>query len=74
MVTIRQPIERQTSATILDRGPRTITLSLHPHHLELRAKGLRQRYPLDYTALYCLAVKNDMQRRKAEKIRKDKAK
>ena len=58
MTRITKPVARE-SATI-ERG-RPLIVTLHPRHLEIRAKGLRQSFTVDYSACLWLAVKRDFE-------------
>ena len=46
---------------------RSLVVRLHSRHLEIREKGRRDAVPVDYVAIYELALKLRHRREKAEK-------
>lgn len=64
-LTASSPVVRETAAT--ERG-RAIIVALHPSHIELRLKGLRESHFLAYDALLWRAIKNSAERQRSERI------
>lgn len=64
MTRIERPILRETAA--LERG-RPLLIELHPGFLVLRPKGTRQRWSISYHAVFWMAVKAEVEERRAER-------
>ena len=62
-------IIRETAVS--DRG-RPIVVELHPSHLVLRLKGLREAHFLAYDALLWRAIKNSVERMRSERMARRK--
>ena len=62
-------VVRETAA--LDRG-RPIVVELHPAHLVLRLKGLRDAHFIAYDALLWRAIKNSAERMRSERLARRK--
>jgi hypothetical protein len=62
-----RPVTRESSAYVRDRGLRAIVVTITGSLIELRAKGLRSRETLDIASLYTMAVRQRVQREKAER-------
>lgn len=58
-------VVRETA--VLDRG-RPIVVELHPSHLVLRLKGLRDTHFLAYDALLWRVMKNSAERARSERL------
>lgn len=63
------PVVRETAAS--DRG-RAIVIELHPSHLVLRLKGLRESHFVAYDALLWRVMKNSAERMISERLAKRK--
>jgi hypothetical protein len=63
---LTKPVTRESAAT--DRGVPLI-VTLHPRHLEIRAKGTRRRYSVSYEACMWVAIKREAEERRQEKAR-----
>ena len=72
MTLLTKPVTRESAA--VDRG-RALVVTIHPRHLEIRAKGTRRSYTISYDACLWLAVKRELDEQRREKIaaRKGKA-
>lgn len=65
----------ETADTIREGGQwRQIVVEAHPTYAVLRAKGLRRTYPLEWSAIYCFAVKLAAERARAERLAAKKGK
>lgn len=64
MTRITSPVTRESAA--FDRG-RPLIVTLHPRHLEVRAKGTRRRYSISYEACLWLAVKRELDEQRRER-------
>lgn len=71
MTKIERPLLRETAA--VDRG-RPLLIELHPGFLVLRPKGTRQRWSISYQAVFWMAVKTEVEERRAERQRQKAAK
>ena len=60
-------VVRETAA--LERG-RPIIVELHPKHIVLRLKGLRDSHLIAYDALLWKLIKNSVDRRQSERLAK----
>jgi hypothetical protein len=70
MTQITKPVTRESGC--VDRG-RPLIVTLHPRHLEVRAKGTRRRYCISYDTCLWVAVKrevDELRRERASKRRK----
>jgi hypothetical protein len=68
-LTPSNPVVRETA--ISDRG-RSIIIELHPSHLVLRLKGLRECHYVAYDALLWRVMKNAAERIISERLAKRK--
>jgi len=66
-LTASNPVVR--AAAVSDRG-RSIIVELHPSHLVLRLKGLRETYFVAYDALLWRIMKNSAERIVSERLAK----
>jgi len=69
VTTTDKPVKRETRATVKGRP---LIITLYPSWLEVREKGRRWRYTIDYQCLYQVAAKlfaAEKQREKAAKKR-----
>jgi hypothetical protein len=64
MTRITKPVTRESGC--VDRG-RPLIVTLHPRHLEVRAKGTRRHYTISYDACMWLAVKREIDDKRREK-------
>lgn len=62
-----RPVTRESSALVRDKGVRPVLVTITGGILVLRAKGLRRSEYLDIGFCYQAAVKQRVQREKAEK-------
>lgn len=69
MSTVTRPVRRETSETVREAGKyRAVVVTLTPHGLYLKAKGLHgQGYLLPLGHAYQYAMRLEVDRRKAEK-------
>ena len=58
------PVIRETAA---QERRRPLVVALHPRHLEIRPKGLRAAFAVDYETIYDLARKLVWRRAQAQK-------
>ena len=70
MTLLTKPVTRESAA--VDRG-RPLIVTLHPRHLEIRAKGTRRAWSISYDACLWLAVKRELDEKRREKIAARKA-
>jgi len=65
----------ETSDTVRERGRlREVIIEPLPHYAVIRLKGLRSRFSISYAGIYNAAVKIEVERQRAEKKAKRKAK
>lgn len=58
----------ETSETIRERGKyREIIMEAHPYHISVRLKGMRQSFDVSCASIYNLAVKQTVDKARAEK-------
>lgn len=63
----------EASDCIRERGKlREVTLELHPYTMSVRLKGMRQSFEVSYASIYNLAVKQAVEKARAEKRAKRK--
>lgn len=61
----------ETDNAVYDRRrQRQIIIELRPGYMSLRAKGTRQSFVLSYTSALNLAIRNEMARKRLEKLNK----
>ncbi len=70
MQKITRCLVRETAVS--DRG-RPLLIELHPAYVVFRLKGTRQRYSIDWEALYRLAQRREADRVLADRYAKRKA-
>ena len=65
----------QTSDTVREKGKsREVIIEPLPHYAVIRLKGLRSRYEISWAGIWNAAVKIEVERQRAEKKAKRKAK
>jgi hypothetical protein len=60
-----KPLVRETA--LESRGV-ALVVALHPRFLEIRPKGTQEWFPVDYEAIYHLAMKLDARQREARAV------
>lgn len=68
------PVSRETSAFVRERGLRALVITVHEGLLTLRPKGLRTSEVVDLAAVYNYAVKSRLAWEKHERAKSKKRK
>jgi hypothetical protein len=64
-----RPVSRETSAVVLDKGPRPVIVTVVGGVIVLRAKGLRSTETLDVAWCYLTAVRQRLQAQRLERAK-----